>query len=190
MKYRNAILLTLLFSMLSSGCSANDLKVLELPIERAAEAGVTVNRAGHPIELPLQSLTDATFVGSDGELILYADGRSLYATVVSSEDWGNPPIQMNQAPGYIFNRDFSAIEDAASRKEIEGISRMNLDEEGGRQLSTVTIKNTTIFIAFGANKSVLMLTTPDKPDQFSQLVLNGFSWDQLEKDILKGIGSM
>jgi hypothetical protein len=33
-----------------------------------------------------------------------------------------------------------------------------------------------------------MLTSPAKPDLFTQLVLDNFSWDEIENEILKGIG--
>ena len=188
MKPRIATLVALLLSLSSTGCAATDLKVLK-PVEpRQAETGVTVNRVGHPITLPLHSLADATFVGSDGELIFYSDGKSLYATVVTPEDWGNPAIQMNQAPAYIFQRDFSAVEDPELRRELEGIARMNLDANGGRELSVMSVGDTNAYIAFSPEKSVIMLTSPDKPDQFSQLVLDGFSWEEIENEVLKGIG--
>ena len=120
-------------------------------------------------------------------MIFYNDGKSLYATVVTPEDWGNPAIQMNQAPAYIFRRDFSAVKDPEFRKELEGIARMNLDANGGRELSVTTIGDITAYIAFSPEKSVIMLTSADKPDQFSQLVLDGFSWEEIENEILKGI---
>lgn len=187
MKPPIAILLAFLLSLFSAGCAATDLKKLEHLEPRQAESGVTINRVGHPITLPLQSLAYATFVGSDGELIFYGNGKSLYATVVTPEDWGNPAIQMNQAPAYIFQRDFSAVEDPEFRKELEGIARMNLDANGGRELSVMTVGDITAYIAFSPEKSVIMLTSVDKPDQFSQLVLDGFSWEEIENEILKGI---
>ena len=188
MKPPIAFLLAFLLSLFSAGCAATDLKTLE-PLEpRQAEPGVTINRAGHPITLPLRSLADATFVGSDGELIFYSDEKSLYATVVTPEDWGNLDIQMNQAPAYIFQRDFSVVEDPELRKELEGIARMNLDANDGRELSVMAVGDITAYIAFSPEKSVIMLTSPDKPEQFSQLVLDRFRWEEIENEVLKGIG--
>jgi hypothetical protein len=161
--------------------------VLDPPELRPDESGITINRVGHPITLPLASLANTTFVGSNGELILYGTQKGLYASLVTAEDWGNPPVQMNQAPAYIFERDISSIKDPEFREELEGVTRMTLDSPSGKKLSIMTIGKITVYIAFTPKQSVIMLTSPDKPDFFSQLMLDNFSWEEIENEILKGI---
>jgi len=181
--------LALLFCLSAVACASSPkLNALD-PVEPRKEApGVTVSRVAHPITLPLESLAGASFIGSDGELILYDDRKGLFATVVTPEDRGNPSIQMNQAPGYIFNRDLSSVEDPEFRKELEGITRMTLEPAGEKQTSVMTVGEITAYIAFSPKKTVIMLTSPAKPDLFTQLVLDNFSWDEIENEILKGIG--
>lgn len=188
MKPFSTITLAVLLCLSAAACASPKLNVLE-PVEPRNKApGVTINRAAHPITLPLESLADASFVGSDGEIILYDSRKGLYATVVTPEDWGKPAIQMNQAPGYIFRRDLDSVQDPDFRKELEGIIRMTLGPAGEKQSSVMTIDEITAYIAFTPRKTIIMLTSPDKPDLFSQLVLDNFSWEEIENEILKGIG--
>lgn len=180
--------LTLLLCLTTTACAASKINELN-PVEpRSDTNGVTISRVAHPITLPLESLAGATFIGSDGEMIFYPGQKSLFATVVTPEDWGNPSIQMNQAPGFIFRRDLSSIQDSEFRKELEGITRMTLEPAEEKETSLVTVGDITAYIAFSPEKTVIMLTSPDRPDLFTQLVLDHFSWSEIEHEILKGIG--
>lgn len=188
MKRLGTTALALLLCLSASACASPKLSVLD-PVEPRTETpGVTISRTAHPIKLPLESLTGATFIGSDGELILYNKRKGLFATVVTSDDWGNPAIQMNEAPSYIFNRDLSAVQNPEFRKELEGVIRMTLEPTAEKETSVVTMGEITAYIAFNPKKTTIMLTSPDKPDLFTQLVLDNFSWEEIEHEILKGIG--
>ena len=188
MKPLRSAALTLLLCLTATACAAPKINELE-PVEpRSDTDGVTISRVAHPITLPLESLAGATFIGSNGEVILYKDLKGLFATVVTSDDWGNPPIQMNQTPRYIFERDLSRIEDTDFRAQLEGIIRMNLESGAEKETSTMTLGDITAYIAFSPEKTVIMLTSPNKPDLFTQLVLDHFSWSEIEHEILKGIG--
>lgn len=159
------------------------------PFEPREETpGVTINRVAHPITLPLESLAGASFAGSDGELIVYDDRKGLFVTVVTPEDWGSPAIQLNQAPGYIFKRDLSSVQDPEFREELEGITRMTLEPAEEKKTSVINIGEITAYIAFSPQRTVIMLTSPDRPDLFTHLVLDNFSWEEIENEILKGIG--
>ncbi|MFL1454991.1 hypothetical protein ACJO5Y_11140 [Marinobacter sp. GN3S48] len=182
---RLGVVLTLCFA--TKACSASELKQLPAVQQRDAGASITVNRVGHPIDLPLATLAGATFVGSNGELILYNDNKGLYASVVTPEDWGNPPIQMNTAPKLIFNREVDVVKDATFREELKGIIRIILEPADQKELRIVQVGEITAYIAFNPEKTTIMLTSPNKPDLFSQLVLDGFSWEEIEEEVLKGI---
>ncbi|WP_278803575.1 hypothetical protein [Marinobacter nauticus] len=189
MKRFSATALALLLCLSAAACaSSSNLIKLEAPEPRTETAVVTIARAGHPVRLPLESLANSSFIGSDGEMILYAGNKSLFATVVTPEDWGNPSVQMNQAPDFIFRRDLSSIQDAEFRKELEGIISMTLEPAEEKENSLVTVGEITVYIAFNPAKTTIMLTSPRKPDLFTQLVLNNFSWQDIENEILKGIG--
>ncbi len=189
MKRLSATALMLLLCLSAAACaSSSNLTQLETPEPRTEIPVVTISRAGHPVRLPLESLADASFIGSDGEMIFYPGQKSLFATVVTPDDWGNPSIPMNQAPGFIFRRDLSSIQDPEFRKELEGITRMTLEPAEEKETSFVTIGDITAYIAFSPAKTTIMLTSPDKPDLFTQLVLDNFSWQDIENEILKGIG--
>lgn len=180
--------LALLLCLATTACATSKFNESD-PVEpRSNTTGVTISRIAHPVTLPLKSLEGATFVGSDGELILYNDRKGLLATVITADDWGNPPIQMNQAPGYIFKRDLSPIQDSDFRNELEGIMRMTLEPSNEKELSVMTLGEITAYIAFNPKKTTIMLTSPDKPDLFTQLVLDNFSWEEIKHEILKGIG--
>lgn len=188
MKRFGTTALALLLCLSAVACASPKLNVLD-PVEpREKTSGVTISRVAHPITLPLESLAGTTFIGSDGELILYDDQKGLFATVVTPEDWGNPTIQMNQAPSYIFNRDLNSVEDQEFRKELKGITRMTLEPADEKRASVMTVGEITAYIAFSPKKTVIMLTSPAKPDLFTQLVLDNFSWEEIENEILKGIG--
>ncbi|OJS99523.1 hypothetical protein [Marinobacter nauticus] len=180
--------LALLLCLSTSACASPKLSVLD-PVEPRTETpGVTISRVAHPVTLPLESLAGATFIGSHGELILYNKHKGLFATVVTSDDWGNPSIQMNEVPSYIFNRDLSAVQTPELRKELEGVIRMTLEPAKEKESSVVTMGKITAYIAFNPMQTMIMLTSPDKPDLFTQLVLDNFSWEEIEHEILKGIG--
>ncbi|HTN32791.1 MAG TPA: hypothetical protein VL091_02175, partial [Marinobacter sp.] len=108
-------------------------------------------------------------------------------SVVTPEDWNSPLIQMNLIPEYIFNRDLSAIPDTEFRKELEGIIRITIGPVGEKTLSVISIDNMTVYIAYTPEKSIIMISSPDKPDLFTRVILNKFSWEEIENDILKGI---
>lgn len=182
---RLGVVLTLCFA--TTACSASELKQLPAVQQRDSGASITVNRVGHPIDLPLATLAGATFVGSNGELILYNDNKGLYASVVTPEDWGNPPIQMNTAPKLIFSRDVDFVKDATFREELKGIIRITLEPADQKELRIVQVGEITAYIAFNPEKTTIMLTSPSKPDLFSQLVLDGFSWEEIKEEVLKGI---
>jgi len=187
-RFSSAALVVLLCLSAAACASSPALNVLE-PLEPRKETPVvTISLAGHPITLPLESLAGASFVGSDGELIFYEGHKSLFATVVTPEAWGNPSIQMNQAPGFIFRRDLSSVQDPEFREELEGIIRMTLEPAKEKNSSVMTIGNVTAYIAFGPQQTTIMLTSPGRPDLFTQLVLDYFSWQEIENEILKGIG--
>ncbi|MBN7770970.1 hypothetical protein KUV44_06765 [Marinobacter daepoensis] len=189
MKRFSATALALLLCLSAAACaSSSNLIKLEAPEPRTEAAVVTIARAGHPVRLPLESLANASFIGSDGEMILYAGNKSLFATVVTPEDWGNPSVQMNQAPDFIFRRDLSSIQDPEFRKELEGIISMTLEPAEEKENSLVTVGDITVYIAFSPTKTTIMLTSPRKPYLFTHLVLNNFSWPDIENEILKGIG--
>lgn len=95
---------------------------------------------------------------------------------------------MNKAPSYIFNRDLSAVQNPEFRKELEGVIRMTLEPTAEKETSVVTVGKITAYIAFNPKKTIIMLTSSDKPDLFTQLVLDNFSWEEIEHEILKGIG--
>ena len=189
MKRLSATTLALLLCLSAAACaSSSNLIKLETPEPRTKTPVVTIGRAGHPVRLPLESLADASFIGSDGEMIFYPGQKSLFATVVTPEDWGNPSIRMNQAPGFIFRRDLSSVQDPEFRKELEGIIRMTLEPAEEKETSFVTFGDITAYIAFSPAKTTIMLTSAGKPDLFTQLVLDNFSWQDIENEILKGIG--
>lgn len=188
MKRFGTTALALLLCLSASACASPKLNVL-VPVEPRSEApGVTISRTAHPVTLPLESLAGATFIGSDGEPILYNKHKGLYATVVTSDDWSSPSIQMNEVPSYIFNRDLSAVQNPEFRKELEGVIRMTLEPAEEKQISLVSMGEITAYIAFNPKKTIIMLISPDKPDVFTQLVLDNFSWEEIEHEILKGIG--
>ncbi|MGC8120177.1 hypothetical protein [Marinobacter sp. VGCF2001] len=180
--------LALLLCLSASACASSKLNVHDSVEPQTETAGVVISRTAHPIKLPLKSLAGATFIGSDGELILYNKLKGLFATVVTSDDWSNPNIRMNQAPGYIFNRDLSAVQTPEFRRELEGIIAMTLEPTTEKETSVVTVGEITAYIAFNPKKTIIMLTSPDKPELFTQLVLDNFSWEEIEHEILKGIG--
>lgn len=188
MKRNGTTALALLLCLSASACASPKLNVLD-PVEPRTEASsVTISRTAHPVSLPFESLAGATFIGSGGELILYNNHKGLFATVVTSGDWGNPSIQMNEVPSYIFNRDLSAVQNPEFRKELEGVIRITLEPTAEKETSAVTVGEITAYIAFNPKKTIIMLTSPDKPDLFTQLVLDNFSWEEIEHEILKGIG--
>ncbi|MGM0951875.1 MAG: hypothetical protein ACQEW7_02725 [Pseudomonadota bacterium] len=187
MKRVGTITLTLVFCLSAVACASPKLNVLEPVEQRKAVSGITISRSTHPITLPLETLAGASFVGSDGELILYNNRKGLFATAVTPEDWGHPSIQMNQVPGHIFKRNLSPIKDPELREELEGVTRMVLEPTKEKKASVMTIGQITAYIAFDPRKTVIMLTSPGKPDLFTQLVLDNFSWEEIENEILKGI---
>lgn len=187
MKYIGRIALIILLSLSAIACASQDLNVLK-PVEaRAATPSITINRTAHPIMLPLETLAGATFIGSEGELIAYEGDKGLYASVVVREDWGTTLADFYHVPGYVFKRDLASIHDPEFRKELEGIILITLEPTEEKVLSEMTIGNITAYIAFNPKKSIIMLSSPDKPDLFTRLVLNGFSWDEIKNEILKGI---
>lgn len=187
MKYFGMVALVMVISASTIACASANLKVLKPVESREVASDVTINRTAHPIALPLKTLAGAIFVGSKGELIFYDDNKSLYASVVTPEDWGNPPVQMNRVPEYIFNRNLSSIHDQEFRKELEGIIRITVEPVGEKTLRVMTIGKTTAYIAFNPTKSIIMLSSSDKPNLFTRLILKEFSWEEIENDILKGI---
>ncbi len=187
MKYIGMAALIILLNISTLACASSNLNVLKLVEPRETASGITINRTAHPIVLPLETHSGATFAVSDGELIFYGDNKGLYASVVTSEAWNSPLIQMNLIPEYIFNRDLSAIPDTEFRKELEGIIRITIGPVGEKTLSVMSIDNMTVYIAYTPEKSIIMISSPDKPDLFTRVILNKFSWEEIENDILKGI---
>jgi hypothetical protein len=187
MKHIGMVALIMALGLTSVAYASPAINVLT-PVEpRDTTSGVTINRTGHPITLPLNTLSGTTFVGSDGELIFYGGHKGLYASVVTAKDWDNPPVQMNLIPEYIFKRDLSSIHDPEFRKELEGIIRITVEPAEDKVLSVMTVGEITAYIAFTPEKSIIMISSQDKPDLFSRLVLNQFSWEDIENSILKGI---
>ncbi|SOB77085.1 hypothetical protein SAMN04488490_2847 [Marinobacter sp. LV10R510-11A] len=187
MKYIGRTALIILLSLSEIACASQDLNVL-VPVEaRAATSGITINRTAHPIMLPLGTLAGATFIGSEGELIVYEGNKGLYASVVTQEDWGTTLADFHRVPEYVFKRDLASIHDPEFRKELEGIILITLEPAVEKVLSVMTIGKITAYIAFNPEKSIIMLSSPDKPDLFTRLVLNRFSWEEIENEILKGI---
>lgn len=153
-------------------------------------AGITINRTGHPIVLPLRSLSGATFIGTNGELIIYPDKRGLYATIFTVEEWGgSSPIPMNTVPQRIFERHTDDLENDAFRRELEGIIRITLEPADRKKMIIRHLGNVTAYIIYNPEKSIIMLTSPDKPDFYSYVVLDGFTWESIETDILGGLQS-
>jgi hypothetical protein len=187
MKHIGMVALIMALGLTSVAYASPAINVLT-PVEpRDTASGVTINRTGHPITLPLNTLSGTTFAGSDGELIFYGGHKGLYASVVTAEDWDNPPVQMNLIPEYIFKRNLSSIHDPEFRKELEGIIRITVEPAEDKVLSVMTVGETTAYIAFNPAKSVIMLSSSDKPNLFTQLILKEFGWEEIKNDILKGI---
>lgn len=188
-KIKAGILGMVLIALSSAQVLATDLMEFE-PVEpRTDTPSITVNATAHPIRLPLQSLANTLFIGDNGEIINYSPTKGLYASVVTPEEWGNPGIPLNKLPEYIFEEDTGSISDSELKEEIRGISRIVLEPKSEKKIGKMVIGKTTVYIAYSPLKTNLMLVSPDKPNLYSHIVIDGFSWDEIVNDILKGIGS-
>ncbi len=174
--------------MFSSALTATELETLG-PLEPRTEGpAVTINASAHPIRLPLGSLVGATFMGGKGEIINYDEAKGLYVTVVTPPQWGTPDFQMNQVPGYIFNRDYDEVDDPALVQELEAMSQLTLEPASGKKVGVMDLGEVTAYIAFAPTKTTVLLSSGDLPDLFTHLALDGFTWEELTEEILRGVG--
>ncbi|WP_148861866.1 hypothetical protein [Marinobacter fonticola] len=183
------ILAAMLFALPKADALAAELNQFE-PVEPRAETPtITINATAHPIRLPLQSLANTLFLGDNGEIINYTPTKGIYASVVTPDEWGNPSIPLGKLPEYIFEEDTAAVGDAELKEDIRGISRIVLEPRDEKKIGKMVLGDTTVYIAYSLSKTNLMLVSPDKPNLYSHIVVDGFTWDEIVDDILKGIGS-
>lgn len=188
-KIKVGILGMVLTGLSSAQVLAADLIEFE-PVEpRTDTPSVTINATAHPIRLPLQSLANTLFIGDNGEIINYSPTKGIYASVVTPEQWGNPDIPLNTLPAYIFEEETGSVSDPELKDDIRGISRIVLEPRGEKKVGKMMLGETTVYIAYSPSKTNLMLVSPDKPNLYSHIVIDGFTWDEIVNDILKGIGS-
>ncbi|MDX1756265.1 MAG: hypothetical protein R3175_09420 [Marinobacter sp.] len=184
---------TILFAtMLAFGLifsSAHARELLPLPeLERSdIDEHIKVNIPGHPIKLPLNRLDGAVFMGSNGESIIFSKSKHFTVGMLGPQDWQNQDITINEIPQAIFTQNYQSIPSHAVRQQVEAISintfRKDHDFIGKMSLGG----GTTAFVAYSPERSSIMITSEDKPHIYTDIVVYGFSWNEIQNLILNGV---
>lgn len=179
----NALALVILFT------SAHARDLLQLPeLERIEiDEHIKINIPGHPIKLPLSRLDGATFMGSNGESIIFSKSKHFTVGMLGPYDWKSQDIAVNEIPEAIFTKDFQLIRNDEVQQQVEAIStntfRVNHELIGKINLGG----ETTAFVAYSPERTSIMIASEDKPNIYTDIVAYGFSWNEIQNLILNGV---